>query len=77
MDHSGDGGERAGADVGCGAGDGSGGGDASEERRGDIGYALGYEFHVGVVAIAAHAIGDDGGEQAFNCGEKGDGEGRG
>ena len=75
MDHSGDGGERAGADVRRGASDGSGGGDASEERRGDVGYSLGYEFHVGVVAIAAHTIGYDGGEEAFDRGEKGDREG--
>ncbi len=77
MDHSGDGGEGAGADVGRGAGDGAGGGDASKERRDDVGDSLGYELHVGVVAVAAHAIGDDGGEQAFDCGEKGDGEGGG
>ena len=70
MDHSGDGREGAGADVGRGAGDGAGGGDASEERRGDVGDALRYKFHVGVVAVAAHAVGDDGGEQAFDGGEQ-------
>ena len=77
VDHAGDGGARAGADVGGGAGDGAGGGDAAEERRDDVGDALGDEFDVGVVAVAAHAVGDDGGEQAFDGGEQGDGEGGG
>ena len=77
VDHAGDGGVRAGADVGGGAGDGAGGGDASEERGGDVGDALRDELHVGVVVIAAHAVGDDGGEEAFDGGEQGDGEGGG
>ncbi len=77
VDHAGDGGASAGADVGGGAGDGPGGGDASEKRRDDVGEALGDELDVGVVAIAAHAVGDDGGEEAFDCSEQGDGEGGG
>ena len=77
VDDAGDGGARAGADVGGGAGDGAGGGDAAEERGDDVGDALGDEFDVGVVAVAGHAVGDDGGEHAFKRGEHGDGEGRG
>ena len=77
MDHAGDRGARAGADVGRGAGDGAGGGNAAEERRGDVGDALGDEFDVGVVAVAGHAVGDDGGEHAFKRGQQRDGEGRG
>ena len=77
MDHAGDGRARAGADVGGGAGDGAGGGNAAEERRDNVGDALCDELHVGVVVVAAHAVGDDGGEKAFDRGEHGDGEGRG
>jgi pyruvate/2-oxoglutarate dehydrogenase complex dihydrolipoamide acyltransferase (E2) component len=76
VDHSGDGGARAGADVGCGAGDGSGGGDAAEEGRDEVGDALRDQLHVGVVAVAGHAVRDHGGEQAFDRGKHGDGEGR-
>ena len=64
--HSRDGGESAGSNVGGGAGDGACGGNSAEEGRCDIGEALGDELDIGVVAIAAHAIGNDGGEQAFN-----------
>ena len=76
VDHAGDRRARAGADVGGGAGDGAGGGDAAEERRDDVGDALGDEFDVGVVAVAGHAVGNDGGEHAFKRGQHGDGEGR-
>ena len=36
-----------------------------------------HEFDVGVVAVAGHAVGNDGGEHAFKRGEHGDGKGRG
>ncbi len=74
MDHAGDRRARAGTDIGCGAGDGAGGGNAAEERRGDVGDSLGNEFDIGVVAIAGHAVGDDGGEHAFQRGKHRDGK---
>ena len=77
VDDAGDGGERAGADVGSGAGDGAGGGDSPEERRGDVGDALRNQLDVGVVTVAGHAVRDDGGEQAFDGAQHRDGEGRG
>ena len=75
VDDSGDGGERAGADVGSGAGDRAGGGDSTEERRGDVGDALRDQLDVGVVAVAGHAVRDDGGEQAFDRAKHSHGEG--
>ena len=77
MDDAGDGGVGAGADVGGGAGDGAGGGHAAEQGGDDVGDALGDELHVGVVVVAAHAVCNYGGEQAFHGGEHGDGEGGG
>ena len=64
--HSGDRGECAGTNIGGGASDGARGRYSTEEGRCDIGDALGDELDVGVVAIAAHAIGNYGGEQALN-----------
>jgi hypothetical protein len=52
MHHAGDGRLRTGANVGGGAGDGASGGKAAEERREDVGDALGDEFDAWVVAIA-------------------------
>ena len=77
VDHAGEGGACAGADVGGGAGDGSGGGDAAEEGRDDVGDALGNEFDVGVVAVAGHAVCDNGREHGLQRGEHGDSEGGG
>jgi hypothetical protein len=77
VDDAGDGGVRAGADVGGGAGDGAGGGHAAEEGRDDVGDALGDEFHVGVVAVAGHAVRNYCGKKTFDGGEHGDGEGGG
>ena len=77
MDHSRDGGFGAGTDVGGGAGDGAGGGKSAEERGDNVGDALRNQFHVGIVSVAAHAVGDDGGHQGFDGAEQRDGDGRG
>ena len=63
------------ADIGRRAGDRSGGAHAAERHGGDIGQALGDEFAVGAVLAPAHAVGDDGRQQAFDGAEQGDGEG--
>ena len=70
VDDAGDRRARAGADVGGGAGDGAGGGNSAEERRGDVGDSLRDKFDVGIVAVAGHAVGDDGGEHAFKRGKQ-------
>ena len=75
VDHSCDRSESAGADVGGGTSDGARGRNAAEERRANVGDSLRDQLHVGVVVIAAHAVGDHGGEQAFNGGEQRDREG--
>src|SRR5256884_2546816 len=49
---------RAGADVGGCAGNGSRGGEPAEQRRNDIRYALANQFHVWIVLVVAHTIGD-------------------
>ena len=64
------------ADVGGGAGDGAGGGEPAEKRRDDVGQPLAYQFLIGAVVRAGHAVGHYGGEQRFNRAEHGDGEGR-
>ena len=76
VNHAGDWGARAGANVGGGAGDGAGGRNAAEERRDDVGDALRDQFDVGVVAVAGHAVGNDGGEHAFKRGQQRHGKGR-
>ena len=50
---------RAGAYVGSGSRDGSGGGEPSEQRRNNIRDTLPNQFHVGIVLVIAHAVGDD------------------
>ena len=75
VDNAGDGRFCAGADVGGGAGDGPGGGESAKERREDIGDTLRDQFHSGIVAVAAHAVGDDGAHQGLDGSEHGDGDG--
>ena len=64
-------------DVGHGPGYGAGTGYAAEERRAEVGHALAYKFLVGVVMVAAHAVGHGGGEQRLDGAEHGDDHGRG
>ena len=59
----------AGANVGGRAGDGAGHGNAAEQGARDVGDALRHQFRVGVVAVAAHRVGDHGREQAFERGQ--------
>ena len=56
---------RAGANVGGGARNGASCGNAAEQRRSNIGDALRHKFHIGIVPVAGHAVGDHGGEQAL------------
>ena len=64
--HAGHGAARAGADIGRGPGDGAGDADAAEQRRGDVGDALGHQLAVRAVAAAGHAVGHHGREQALD-----------
>jgi hypothetical protein len=73
--NAGDGSKCSRADVGGGASDGAGGGNSTEERGEDVGDALGNEFDIGVMTVAGHAVGNDGGEEAFDGAEESDGEG--
>ena len=54
--------------------DRAGGRQSAEQRRGEIGDALRDQLHVGIMLIAAHAIGDHGGHQGFNRAEHRHGE---
>ena len=65
-----------GADVGRGAGDGAGGRDAAEQRRDHVGHALGDQFHVGLVLVAAHVVGHHRRQQALDGRQHGDRDGR-
>ncbi len=58
VDHSSDRCFRSSADVRRGARDGAGCGESAEERRDDVGDALGHELNVGIVFVFAHAVGD-------------------
>ena len=51
-------------------------GNAAEKRHDQIRRALRDQFHVGLVAITAHVVGDDGGEQALDRRQQRDGDGR-
>ena len=65
MNHAGDGGARASPNVGGSARDGARGGNAAEQRRNNVGESLSDQLDVGVVAVARHAVGNDGREHAF------------
>ncbi len=58
---------RAGTDV-CGRSrDGAGGREPSEQWRKNVRDALSHKFHIRVVFVAAHAVGNDRGHQRFDC----------
>lgn len=75
MDDARDGRHAPVLDVGRRACDGARRRNAAEKRRTEIGHALRDEFGVGVVALAGHAVRDDGGEERFYPREKGDRDG--
>ena len=76
MDHPRDRGLGAGADIRRRARDGAGRGYAAEHRRDDIRHALCHQLHIGFVVISAHAVSNDGRQQAFDGGEQCDRERR-
>ena len=49
---------RAGANVGGGASNRASGGQPAEHRRHDVRHSLADQFHVRIVAVVAHAVGD-------------------
>ncbi len=77
VDERRDGGAGAVLDAGGRARDCPGGRDAAEQRACHVGHALPDEFLVGVVALARHAVRDDGGEEGLDGAEHGDGDGAG
>ena len=70
MHHPGDRRLGARADVGGGARDRAGRRNSAEQRRGDVRDALRDQFDVGIVPVAAHPVGDDRRQQAFDRGEQ-------
>ena len=76
VDDRGDRGARAGANVRGRPRDRSRGRDPTCDRAKSICDALGHQLLVGIVARIGHAVRDHGGEQRFNCAERGDGESR-
>ena len=66
MDDARDGAGGAAFHVGDGARDRAGGGHAAEERRHEVGDALGHQLLVGVVPVADHAVGHARAQQRFN-----------
>ena len=66
---------RAGSNIGRGARDRPGGRQPSEQRRGDVREPLRHQFDVGVVPVAAHAVGDHRRHQRFDGAEHRHGDG--
>ena len=62
--------------VGCRTSDSAGRRETAEHRRNDVGDSLGHELDVWIVAIAGHAIGDDGRHQRLDGAEHADGDRR-
>ena len=75
VDHTGHGAAASVFDVGGGPGNGTGGGNASEQRAGRVGRALGHQLHIGVVLASNHVVCHHGGEQGLNGRQNGNGKG--
>ena len=57
-------------DIGGRAGNGAGDANAAEQRRTDIADALCDQLHIGAMPASRHAVGDDGGQQAFDAAQQ-------
>ena len=77
VDHARHRGHRSAANAGRGAGNRAGGRQPSEEWRQDIGDALRHQFHIRIVLIAAHAVGDHRRHQRLNRSQQGHRDGGG
>ena len=73
MNHARNGRLRAGANIGCGAGNGARSGKSAEHGRKDVGYALADEFYVGIMVVVAHAVRNHGRHERFDRAQHRDG----
>ena len=76
MDNTGNGGTTAIVDISHSAGDGTRGGNTAEERRSQVGHALGYQFGIRRMASADDTIGHRCRQQRLYSTEDSNGDGR-